>query len=85
MKENLLEDKEEVGLYLDIIINQEKKHGNLFNYKNNEYIKKIITFIDESFYLVLTNNDDIIKIYQHSEIESQKRGEEIILLIKKSL
>ena len=38
MKENLLEDKEEVGIYLDIIINQEEKHGNLFNYKNNEYI-----------------------------------------------
>ena len=79
------EDKEEIGLYLDITINQENNAGNLFNYKNKYKTKNIITFIDESIYLVLTKDDDIIKIYQHSEIESQKRGEEIILLIKKSL
>ena len=77
------EDKEKIGLYLNIIINQEEKDHNLFNYKNNIKIKNIFTFIDESIYLVLTQDDDIIKIYQHSEIESEKRKEQIILAIKK--
>ena len=75
------EDKEKIGLYLNFIINQ--RNDILFNYKNND-VKNIITFIDESIYLVLTKDDDIIKIYQHSEIESGSRKEQIILAIKKS-
>ena len=83
-KDNINNPKnEEIGLFLNIKVNQEKKDGILFNYTNKDTIKSIITFIDESIYLVLTKEDDIIKIYQHSDIEYGKKGEQIILSIKK--
>ena len=58
-KDNINNPKnEEIGLFLNIKVNQEKKDGILYNYINKDTIKSIITFIDESIYLVLTKEGE---------------------------
>ena len=76
------DNTEKIGLYLNIKI-RTKSSDHEFDYQNLQDIKNIVTFIDESIYLVLTKDNDIIKIYQHYEVESTKKGEQILFRIQK--
>lgn len=75
-------NNEMLGLYLNFKIMINNTHD-IFDYSKSDEINNINTFIEKSIYLVLTKDNEIITINEHSEIQTEKDFEQILFGVKK--